>query len=119
MTANPHNHPTGVVYLLHFEHPYKHARHYIGWTNDLLGRLAAHYNGSGAHLLTVITEAGIRWTLVRTWTGTRAFERELKNRKEAPVLCPICNPHAATVANKNNSIIRDFPAFKAMQPEEK
>ena len=23
---------TGTVYLLHFDQPYKHARHYVGWT---------------------------------------------------------------------------------------
>ena len=25
----------GTVYLLHFSEPYKHARHYTGWTEDL------------------------------------------------------------------------------------
>ena len=29
-----------VVYLLHFAAPYKHARHYVGWTQDLRARLA-------------------------------------------------------------------------------
>ena len=24
----------GVVYLLHFDQPYQHARHYTGWTGD-------------------------------------------------------------------------------------
>jgi hypothetical protein len=24
--------PRGTVYLLHFERPYKHARHYLGFT---------------------------------------------------------------------------------------
>ena len=24
--------PLGTVYLLHFDHPYQHARHYTGWT---------------------------------------------------------------------------------------
>ena len=26
--------PTGVVYLVHFTQPYRHARHYTGWTAD-------------------------------------------------------------------------------------
>ena len=29
----------GVIYLLHFDQPYRHARHYTGWTEDLLDRL--------------------------------------------------------------------------------
>ena len=29
----------GVIYMLHFDQPYKHARHYVGWTDDLLDRL--------------------------------------------------------------------------------
>ena len=24
----------GIVYLLHFDRPYQHARHYTGWTGD-------------------------------------------------------------------------------------
>ncbi|MBB5085041.1 putative GIY-YIG superfamily endonuclease [Nonomuraea endophytica] len=32
---------TGTVYLLHFAQPYRHARHYLGWTTDLQARLAA------------------------------------------------------------------------------
>ena len=27
--------PGGVVYLVHFTEPYRHARHYTGWTADL------------------------------------------------------------------------------------
>ena len=27
--------PVGVVYLVHFTEPYRHARHYTGWTADL------------------------------------------------------------------------------------
>jgi hypothetical protein len=27
--------PMGVVYLVHFTQPYRHARHYTGWTADL------------------------------------------------------------------------------------
>jgi hypothetical protein len=38
----------GVVYLLHFSKPYKHARHYTGWTESsgsLKARLARHERG--------------------------------------------------------------------------
>ena len=40
--------PTGVVYLVHFTEPYRHARHYTGWTADLESRLAEHQAGRGA-----------------------------------------------------------------------
>jgi hypothetical protein len=38
----------------------------------------------------VITAAGIRFTLARTWPGTRTLERRLKNRGGHARLCPIC-----------------------------
>ena len=41
----------GVIYLLHFERSYHHARHYLGYTDDLEGRLAAHRAGRGSPLL--------------------------------------------------------------------
>ncbi len=53
---------TGVVYLLHFDQPYKHARHYTGWTESsgsLKARLARHARGDGARLLEVVHAAGI------------------------------------------------------------
>ena len=81
----------GTVYLLHFDSPYKHARHYVGYTKDLSARLEAHASGQGARLLEVITGAGIGFQLARTWQGTRKDERRIKNRKEAPRLCPLCH----------------------------
>jgi hypothetical protein len=49
----------GVIYLLHFDRPYRHARHYCGWTNDLPARLADHAIGRGARLLEVVAAEGI------------------------------------------------------------
>lgn len=80
-----------MVYLIHFNTPYKHARHYMGYTDDLAARLASHASGNGARLMEVITNAGIHWQLVRTWQGDRSVERQLKDRHNAPRLCPICN----------------------------
>jgi predicted GIY-YIG superfamily endonuclease len=82
--------PIGLVYLVHFTEPYRHARHYTGWTADLDSRLAAHQAGRGARLLQVITQAGIGWTLARTWQGTRERERQLKRQGGASRRCPIC-----------------------------
>src|ERR1022692_399624 len=34
----------GVIYMLHFDPPYRHARHYVGWTDDLLDRKSTRLN---------------------------------------------------------------------------
>jgi hypothetical protein len=83
-----------VIYLIHFDRPYRHARHYLGFVESprgLVGRLARHASGAGARLLAVVAAAGIGWRLVRTWAdGTRAEERRLKSSRHAPRYCPIC-----------------------------
>ena len=81
---------TGVVYLVHFDRPYRHAGHYTGWTCDLSARLAEHGTGRGARLLQVIRGAGIGWTLARTWPGDRAREPALKRQGGASRRCPLC-----------------------------
>lgn len=89
----------GTIYLLHFDKPYKHAKHYIGWTTDLNTRIAVHESGKGdcGRLIAVIKAAGIGFQLARVWTeATRDFERILKNRKCAPRLCPICQRNNGT-----------------------
>lgn len=82
--------PQRIIYLIHFHTPFKHAKHYTGSTADLDARLKAHQSGNGSRLMAVISEAGINWTVARAWTGTRKDERRLKNRHDAPRLCPIC-----------------------------
>lgn len=84
--------PAGTVYLLHFDAPYKHARHYLGWAaaGHLDSRIAAHRAGHGARLMAVVKAAGIGFTLARTWPGTRARERQLKTRGGASRACPLC-----------------------------
>jgi len=84
-----------TVYLLHFDTPLAHARHYLGSTDDLEARLACHRQGNGARLMEVVAQQGISWRLARTWPGSRKQERELKRYKASPRLCPICDPHAA------------------------
>jgi predicted GIY-YIG superfamily endonuclease len=90
----------GTVYLLHFAKPYKHARHYLGYASRLESRLAMHRCGRGARLLQVVRQAGIRWRLVRVWSGDRGLERQLKNRGGASRLCPVCRKAAARRAER-------------------
>lgn len=80
----------GTVYLLHFDRPYRHARHYTGWASDLDARLTEHAAGRGARLTAVIRQAGIGWTLARTWHGDRARERQIKKTGGASRYCPMC-----------------------------
>ena len=83
--------PTGTVYLIHFNRAYRHAKHYLGYSEHLDKRIADHLCGMGARLMEVVTQASIEWKVSRTWPGDRCLERQLKNRKEAPALCPICS----------------------------
>jgi predicted GIY-YIG superfamily endonuclease len=85
--------PSGTVYLLHFETPYKHARHYVGWTEGPVEeRVRQHQSGAGARLLAVVVNAGIAFHLARTWAGTRRLERRIKTLGGAARCCPVCTP---------------------------
>jgi predicted GIY-YIG superfamily endonuclease len=88
----------GTVYLLHFDRPYQHAKHYIGWTRDLEARLADHRAGSGSRLLAVLKAAGIGFQLARTWQGTRRRERQIKLQGGASRCCPMCGVKPRAVA---------------------
>lgn len=83
-----------TVYLIHFDRNLHHARHYLGWTSlDLDERIRRHRTGAGAALLRALNQLGIQWQVVRVWEDRpQSFERELKNHKNTPRLCPVCNP---------------------------
>lgn len=83
----------GVVYLLHFHRPISErhtAQHYIGWAYHLGSRVEQHLAGRGARLTQVAKERGITFEIAATWPGSRSYERQIKNRKNARKLCPIC-----------------------------
>jgi hypothetical protein len=83
----------GFVYLLHFDVPYWHAKHYSGFTAAPNGaRWESHLIGTGARLLRVLAALGIGWHPVRVWRGTRDDERRLKNLGGATRVCPVCTP---------------------------
>jgi len=98
----------GTVYLLHFDRPYKHARHYVGWTaRNVKRRLAEHEAGRGARLLAVVREAGIGWQLARLWPGGRERERQIKRQGGHARKCPLCGvkPRRLPV-NRDGSLSR-------------
>jgi hypothetical protein len=81
------------VYLLHLDAPLsdRHtARHYLGFCYHIPSRMAKHSAGTGARFMQVAKERGIGFQIARIWPGDRSFERQLKNQKNAPKLCPIC-----------------------------
>lgn len=84
----------GTVYLIHLDPPYRHARHYLGWTTNLNARLARHVgegekDGRGSRLVEVAVAAGSRVVVARTWAGSRRDERRIKGRGLSEY-CPMC-----------------------------
>jgi hypothetical protein len=87
-----------VVYLVHLDqrmgsaHPRGGCRHYIGTTSvGVDRRLAVHREGRGSRLLAAANARGIGYHVARTWPGGREVERQLKNQRNAPRLCPACS----------------------------
>lgn len=85
-----------AVYLLHFDRPLAHARHYVGYADDdkLHQRIDKHYDGtSKSKLMEALKRAGIGFTLARVWPNAdRHFERRQKQHGHA-AKCPICKPN--------------------------
>lgn len=86
---------TSIVYLIHFDEPYKHARHYMGSTTEanLDSRLEHHRNGNGSRLMAAVSAAGISWRVVRLWAGDKNTERQMKNNVSGNTgqYCPVCH----------------------------
>ncbi len=82
------------VYLIHFTEKFHHARHYVGYTDDLARRITEHQR-ERLHLFGAINKAGIPWLVARVWQdGDRALERKLKNWKGSAQFCPVCRAEA-------------------------
>ena len=108
-----------TVTILHLNQPLAHAQHYIGFTDDLIGRIIEHKetrwkplpqpattadgrivtgtkHGHGATFMGAVNFHQIQFRLARTWDEVdRSFERRLHNYKNSKFLCPICNPKNA------------------------
>lgn len=81
-----------MIYIIHFDRPLSHARHYVGYCDDnrLPERLEEHRAGMGARILTECNRQGIGYQVVRTMKGDRRRERQIKRAKCTPRYCPIC-----------------------------
>lgn len=96
-----------MVYLIHFDTPLHHARHYIGFCRRRLNkRIKKHRANNGARILKALNEQGIGWQVVKVWLGPmadRTFERRLKNMKGARHLCPVCNTCEAAHSKRDKA----------------
>lgn len=81
------------LYLLHFDPPYRHAGHYLGYADDVDRRVGEHLRAiaKSSPLIRAALASGSTVTLARTWPGgDRNLERRLKNRHGLGPLCPLC-----------------------------
>jgi len=96
-----------MVYLIEFLKPIGTERHtartYIGYCHDKRygTRLHEHMTGRGAALTRWAYRHNIPWHVARTWPGEdRAFERKLKNQKNARRLLPARPTHRRPLAKR-------------------
>lgn len=89
-----------LIYLLHFDEPLHHAKHYLGSTARLIGRLKEHACGDGARLTQVLHEQHKGWIVaalfqpITAGDNIRQLELATKRRKNSVKYCPICTPDA-------------------------
>lgn len=97
MTIDPQ-----VIYLLHFEQPIGHCRHYIGRSTlgNIEARLARHSAGHAARLTSIAAAKGIGFVLGNLWiTPDREAERTFKTRWPSKKLCTTCTGRFPAEAN--------------------
>jgi predicted GIY-YIG superfamily endonuclease len=83
----------GYVYLLHFDRPFGHAKHYTGWAADVDHRIGEHMDGvsHSANLVRKAAADGIGFAVARVWPNkTRNDERAMKKQGGASRRCPLC-----------------------------
>jgi len=95
-----------MLYLLHFDPRYRHAGHYLGYTEDLPKRFAMHMRGKGSPLVKAAVKNGSRIILVRIWAEDGNAEQEIKRVVGSRVrLCPVCNHRAANRMTAYKSVM--------------
>jgi hypothetical protein len=82
-----------MVYLLHFDRPFKHARHFVGATKSVT-TIKALLQGSATNVQSPLVDAaradGVAFVVARTWLNGYARTNDLPNRHNLGVLCPVC-----------------------------
>lgn len=81
-----------AVYLIHFDEKLHHAQHYVGYTENLEGRMFCHRNGNGARILNRCNKLGIKYKVVRIWKHAGPdLEQHIKRHKNTKHYCPVCS----------------------------
>lgn len=84
------------IYVIHFDKPYKHAKHYTGIAQNVEKRIEKHSKGQGSRLMQVLKEnnIGFRYNIIAefpTFSEAHAEEKRLKTKVKKPQrYCPIC-----------------------------
>jgi predicted GIY-YIG superfamily endonuclease len=98
-----------MVYLLHFNTPYKHAAHYLGYASNLSKRVLKHATKPDARLMQVIKENNIGFVVARVWPDAdRNEERRLKNTGSSKRFCPICNEWHELIFKTRSKTLKPF-----------
>ena len=82
-----------AVYVLHFDPPLKHAKHYVGFTeaDDVATRLDEHLKGAGSRLVRAAVANGCAIHLAHVFVGAdRHFERRVKKSTDVCRWCRMC-----------------------------
>jgi hypothetical protein len=87
-----------AVYLIHFEQPFHHARHYVGYTDNLQRRFNEHvHRKNSSPLLVAASAAGIAWRVAMIWPQAgRDLERLIKRTHHTARYCPECGAKIET-----------------------
>jgi hypothetical protein len=106
----------GIVYVLHFDRPYAHARHYVGFTRNLDQRIARHRAGLSSPLMRAVRKARIGFKVARIWHGvTRRFERRV-HHMQTKLLCPLCTHRVGRRARPRPSDFEDLEYARQEHP---
>jgi hypothetical protein len=100
----------GTTYLIHIDPPYKHAKHYKGWTDrPVARRFADHLAGRGALLTRMAVQAGSRLTLARVWPNTTKDREDSIKHRSGVRMCPECGvkPAAPRLASDRAPEVAD------------
>lgn len=87
-----------VVYILHFDQPLHHARHYVGSTtaDRVDARMHEHAEGWGSKITARAMRLGIKVYLAKVmFVSDRSYEKTLKRKGGIAALCRFCQQQDA------------------------
>jgi len=88
--------PAWKLYVIHFDKPYKHAKHYTGICINVDKRMKQHAMGTRSRLMRVLKEndIGFQYAVINeypTFSEAHAEEHRLKHKVKQPKkYCPFC-----------------------------